>query len=473
MTLRTLSPLTLAALALTLLALLGGCDQSSPAPPSEAEPFRGITGAAPPPDGEPSPESLLSVTARGELPAAPPETEVTLIVMGPVGDWLYPRSVEASDADFEALVDACATGVDEMRAAYFPAAAVIASGFTHPLSSWADSDSRGASMAYLDAVQPDIVLPTPSDCLRGSHHLLGMTRDIECPVLASDILLIEPPETETAYLSRSVSLPSPNDAVLALVSVIDPMVFDLSPTLTRQMAVSDEIRIQAQSEAAPLPTVVISHSAGMGADLEIPALRGHQAALFHLSGLSSGSPVVTQQVVDLFPPDALAIQTQPACATLTVGEPIRSSLLETSVRQRVPFDSYTEVQRPTADINDLPLGVTGDLLVSHDLIRDGVVTHRAFHVSADPGVPGHLMTLIIVTELESGVSELIWLRPPTVGHGPSRMPEIIDRLVAESGLSGFPETPPEDLRGAEFPFEMVREALAAAETVSHSLDELP
>ncbi|MBN1476190.1 hypothetical protein JXA47_05520 [Candidatus Sumerlaeota bacterium] len=397
---------------------------------------------------------------------------MTLIVMGPVGEWLSPRSADATEADVEALVNVCAAGANAMREAY-PPAAVIASGFTHPLSSWTDTGLQSDSMAYLEAVEPDLVLPSPSDILQGSHHLLAMARDIECPVLSSDLQMIEPPETETAYLSRWAPLPSADDPMLTLLSITDPAALDLSLSLSRQVAVSTEIRARAQGEAERLPMLTISHSPNVSADLEIPPLAGHQAALFHLSAVSSGAPVATSRVVTLFSPDALPIQTQPACATLTVGEPIRSSLLETSVRQRVPFDSYTELQRPAAHLGNLPPHAVNDVLVSYDLNSEGVTTHRAFQVSADPGVPGHLMTVIVVTDLTSGLPELIWLHPPTVGRGPSHMPEIIDRLAAENGLGGLPEAPPGDLTGAEFQYEMVHEALAAAEAVSGSLGELP
>jgi hypothetical protein len=402
---------------------------------------------------------------------SPPDSEITLLFLGPVGEWLYPRSVPVGEDEVARVTDAYVSALHE-RLQDVPSPVVIAAGWFTPA---AETTYEAHPQVFLDRVGAQAALPSPKDLALGSQRVDRLAGALKCPLVATDVVLRGLPET--SHLARMAPLTVGSQPVAQLLTSIGLEPLSLVQGISDQVIGDPALLTAAVASAEPLPAIVLdTHIPTAGGPqplvlghengalrLSLPALAGNQVGLCRVTALGTPNPSATVDVIDLLPSDFSPLLRQPPAAHVVLGEQISQLILERRVASVIPFTDYSESQRT----------VTPDQRwFTYDLYRQSIRNHTLFAVSVDPGggYPGAQVG--VVTPVPSGRTTLLWLRPVYIGGHPTHFGEVVDRLVAENGLDGLPEDVPE-LRAAEITYRAMRAALSEATSFQASAEELP
>jgi hypothetical protein len=408
------------------------------------------------------------------------EAEVTLILLGPVGDWLYPRAFEDLSEEAASLRENYLDSLDSLRQS-IPSPTVIAAHWLAPPVMQYETSFGGDPQRFVSEAGVDVVIPAPEDLAHGDRRLHRLPEAFDVPVLATDLALPRHPE---ANLARSVPLMRNGVASSKLLASVDPTVILCVDALANE-AVRDPELLETEIAAEELPAIVLDTAAATwkgtepteasrrsGAlTLPLPTLEGHQVAIWRVTELS-GEPGASLEIVDLIAPDVSPLLRQPATVSLTVGTSIPRRALSHLVAGLFEHDEAIEDRRPARAVEDLAPRVTNETVYTYSLYRERVLTHRLYGVHAQPGSLHSDFRAAIVTDAETEAISLLWRQRPAVGGRGVNLDRVIESMLDEHGLEGFPAGPPE-ATGLEIQYAAAREALAASALLQRSLEDLP
>lgn len=410
---------------------------------------------------------LLHLAPAQELPRD--SADLTLLLLGPAAEWLYPRTEALGPEQVEALTGAYAAALNTLRAE-LPTPVTISVGSILPPRG-VETSYGGQPQAFVEAVGVDVALPSPADLAFGPAILNNQAQALNCPLLATDLVLAG--LQETVHLTRRIPLILNGAPAAVLLASVHPERVACVPHLTDSLRREDALLQSAAASAEPTPVLVLDSAADEvaqrrgGLTLPIPALQAQQIALYRISGLGGGELAADLEVRDLLPRESSPLLDQPPCAHMVVGGRVPEATLTRRVRDTFPFDSIGEIQRPASGESG------GGPVYLYEISRQGRPTHTLISVWLDRGDRNPAVSFLVAKEIGTDRVSLIWTSAVIRGQTATAIPALIDALVSAHGLSGLPEEPPAEFAGAEGTYEAIRQALLAAGRLLASADELP